>query len=986
VVISETPTEIRSKYSRDQGEALYQSGKISNEKRQITLNSSTVKGEERETAPNKVENNANEDTKAASTEESNSIDDNNGETTENLLIYPKDRNIENVSWQDFSSYLYALDPVIPQQTDTALLEQPEALKDFKDANKPEIIALKQDLYKHTFHRKIRKIKKRSVRGKYFNHHLNAIVSAGVLSVLYEYYYSFSNAQARVEFLRLINFPQVRILTESERLEGARFIQRIRAENTSHEFSNDDLAFILIASQQRNFMNSDYSEYLSSYLPLIEQELSTRWWMMMESIEDAYYEIRNAEEERKEDIIEQQEYNFETYEPESYNLGVRFVYRQEWRPLGIQRGEVVRTIPLGPKQTERVTSKIIRREKVEKAFETTTESESSSEKVDTTKDSSEIINETSKKFNWNVETQASVSVGVFKGSLSAGVGGERTKRNSETISHLTESMQKTASRTRKETKVSVNTESEMTSESESFSEIVNPNDEIALTYYYSTMQRQYEVMTRLAEIGNVVFIAEEMPDPDSRELGRWVEKYDWIISKVLLDESFREGLSLVCMENQGPQELNSTITDRIDSTMESVVANMGKLASSNTGGLNQIDIIREAQRAYRETWKDETEKTHIKNEIEKKKERFLRHVRRNILHYCRAVWSNEDADQRMHRYNKRNIMIPTRWHYVVNMISFAGSNTIGTPSEFTSILDEMHSLHEAATDFVMVRPQITLTLCPDMDSVRPITDVINPAGPIGYTSNYAIYYLRSDIEFNENGKSNMPMLTELREPYSDEEGNLIDPSAKVIEIGKEHNINFLTEEEKIKFVEAVPELQELYENCGNKDDFLNSLHERNDVDVKALYREYFCKNLDEDTILDLIEFIPEYRAEYNSRETLEAIRDFINNLKGAITEEQYREYRFRKEFSRRLVVDTNNVMVDIIPGEGSALEHFKREHRKVDVKRAIEETRSIELNNERRNKLIENKKLGDPDIEKVVLVGSNNGIGSLLTLDEKTEVD
>ena len=88
-------------------------------------------------------------------------------------------------------------------------------------------------------------------------------------------------------------------------------------------------------------------------------------------------------------------------------------------------------------------------------------------------------------------------------------------------------------------------------------------------------------------------------------------------------------------------------------------------------------------------------------------------------------------------------------------------------------------------------------------------------------------------------------------------------------------------------------------------------------------------------------------------------------------------------SRRLLVDTNNLMIDILPGTGSALEPFKRAHRGVDALKAVEEKKKMELENKRRKKLIKENKLCDPDIEKVVLVGNNNNLASMVNaLDEK----
>ena len=117
-----------------------------------------------------------------------------------------------------------------------------------------------------------------------------------------------------------------------------------------------------------------------------------------------------------------DYPFELYPSCSVNFGIAVVYRQRWKPLGIQSGEVVKTIPLGPGQTEKVTTKITRRRKRTANMESSTETETSSEESDTTKDSSEIINDASDSQKWNVNAEAGYSGWGFSAKVSAGISG------------------------------------------------------------------------------------------------------------------------------------------------------------------------------------------------------------------------------------------------------------------------------------------------------------------------------------------------------------------------------------------------------------------------------------------------------------------------------------------------------------------------------------------------------------------------------------
>jgi hypothetical protein len=130
----------------------------------------------------------------------------------------------------------------------------------------------------------------------------------------------------------------------------------------------------------------------------------------------------------------------------------------------------------------------------------------------------------------MEAEGNMSVGAY--SLAAktdmGVEGESRESSKDTSTHLSETMQKIASKIRNETKVVVSTETEETFETTSSSEIQNPNDEIAVTYVYSKLQNQYEVRG-WPEIQNVVMVAEPLPRRP-RRFHDQVKANDWIIAR------------------------------------------------------------------------------------------------------------------------------------------------------------------------------------------------------------------------------------------------------------------------------------------------------------------------------------------------------------------------------------------------------------------------------------------------------------------------
>jgi hypothetical protein len=600
------------------------------------------------------------------------------------------------------------------------------------------------------------------------------------------------------------------------------------------------------------------------------------------------------------------YPFNIFMRDTCNLGLRLVYRQEWRPLGVQRGETVRTIPLGPKQVEKVSTKIVRRSKTSKTSESLKAVERTTETSDTTKDSTEIVNETSEKFGWHTEAEASASYGFASGKVSGGASGESEEKGKSTNSSLSEKVQKTASKSREETKVIVSTESESTFETTTASEIYNPNDEIAVTYVYSKIQRQYEILTRLAEVNGVVFVAE--PVPLLHEIDeQWVRKYDWIISKVLLDDSYRDALTSISQDvpqgSMSPDEMKK-IADALISSDNFLT---GIAARTQSLSLTSVDPSQEAQRAYRETHKEELERERSRKLLNQKYERLFQHIRENILHYCRAIWSQEDSEQRMLRYDKLNIRIPTVWKFITN-----------TGVEITNI----------SSDTVLVEGYFVPDLS-NPETVRRVTEIINPAGPVGFAGNYAVFHMKPDAEIDALHQNNLfDMLHLMRGSYYDPASKeLIDPALRY----------FIENDE--------------YDPPDN------------------IHRKMQKK---------MVEYVPQIRADYElekAKEGFDKEQFFTDKQRwDQYKEDYYYEYLFREEYSRRFLVDTNNLMVDILVGSGSALEPFKKLHRFVDVQKAIEEKTKMELENvkmelenSRRDGLLTAKKYGDPDIDKVVVV-------------------
>ncbi len=717
----------------------------------------------------------------------------------------------------------------------------------------------------------------------------------------------------------------------------------------------------------------------------------------------------AEEEGKEfgeDLPDS--YSFEPFTTDTVNFGLQIIYRQSWIPLGTQPGEIVRTLPLGPKQTEKISFKVVRRTKATRQAEISTSVETATESSAATKDSSEVVQEASEKFNWHVEATASASWGFGSAELKAGAGGENSSASKNMKSQLNETMEKTASKIRKDTKIIVSTEVEETSETTRASEITNPNDEIAVTYIYSRLQRQYELRTYLSEVNQVVFVAERIPAPSEID-GPWIRRYDWIIAKELLDESFRSDLDTVRNYEREKSE-SDDLDPRITGLMESISGNISKATippgipdyHSLSGQIP--DLFQNQQAAYERELERKRSRDANKVQYERSTNRLRAHIYDNILYYCRAIWSSEDPDARILRYQQ--IRVPIKWE-----LAATSSGPLSLQGYFVP----------AVTNYE--------------NDTAPLSELVNPAGPIGFAGNYAVFYLNQSTRWS----SLLQMLGIIQAPYlaykiSIDRGslnpgitlrasvsdNLLGPCHLQCKYGVDQNgapklsISELRGDTWVSvcdipikydaaivippadlsdpFIPTPPQIRlwisglAAFKNGDTFEIVVTTQQTLEDPELKAI-RWSIPPLADNDkpdffsptVISEMREYFTDVFLAFDGSgpdmtwaKSSAAQQDILVN--------RYFDYILRKRHTRRIMLDTNNLLLTREVDSATSLEPFKGLHRLIDVLKANEEFNKITLENERKRARLDAKKLGDPDIEKLTVVASVPGAASLAALD------
>lgn len=662
------------------------------------------------------------------------------------------------------------------------------------------------------------------------------------------------------------------------------------------------------------------------------------------------------------------YSFIPFDTSIVNFGLRLVYRQEWRTLGTQPGEIVRTIPLGPKQTEKISTKVLVNEKIVQTAETFTSLESDSESSNTTKDSTDIVKESANKFGFKTGTEGGGSWGAFSAKASMELSAETASSSKDTKSHLNESMVKTASKIRNESKVVVSVEKSSSEEYSSCSEIVNPNEEIAVTYVYSRLQRQYEIFTRLAEVNSVIFIPERVP-AFSEINAEWLQRHAAIIAKALLDQSFVNDLALLVSEVE-EAELDPGEQQFYLKAAEEAKDNLGKYTGLQ-GSLP--DIFIGPQEAYQKQM-DKNRVIQAKNkQYNKRKERLIEHIRRNILHYMRAIWEAEDTDQRMMRY--AHIYAPTLWVPEYTQDELEGAESGWFRCEYFPDLSE--------------------------ESMKPLTEIINPAGPLGYVGNYAVYNMRSDHDLSVLNHA----LATLRACYV-RFAAVVTPADEIIEA-------FVLEPKgdklcyALKYNAAQSPRTKAYWSAVEKGTG-NQAAMKVDSGAKTIEFDgvlvrfttwpkpgkeyevtiYNTGELQDPELLQIRRQYPlppkEAEQEFFSLEVLQDMAYHLPDIEVLLLEEKtddwvmlspqaqerikksYHQYLLKREYTRQFVLEINNLLLDMDIGKTPILEDFKRLQRAIDVMKELEEYNRRKVENERRILRLQNNQLSDPDIETMTI--------------------
>lgn len=665
------------------------------------------------------------------------------------------------------------------------------------------------------------------------------------------------------------------------------------------------------------------------------------------------------------------YNFTIYaansKERSINFGMLVTYRQKWEPLAYQAGKLVKTITLAPKETQKYSRKtVIHRKRAEKEVENHLRSRRE-EASETSRAEQDIIRKATTDTNFTLNAQNTLSVPLGEG---ASVGGSRTTtfvRNANRISEdvkkaFHEAVFKSAQEYKDEHTLEVNTEETEDLEIIESGEITNPNDEIAVTFLFYELQRRYRISERIHQITPVIFVAQEMPRPDEIDED-WLLCHDWVLRRVLLDDSFVPALNYLSQNIVGEEvaleELRLNV-EKQRQVVEELRQELGVMRDRLSGQRRLLDqaIARQLANAQEEE---------------------------NGGGWIPGFPDPGDVGELVEKGLDR-----------------LGDLIFGSDgAEGTNPLDALREAYQRAADeardilFRLEREVTALNATTETYS-KALAEYLNHKAQVArlrvHVKQNILHYMQAiwsheppDQRFFRLHNVKVPILQAERQTYLFPNlhpavstltalphrrlslNNLPATNLYPVEVVTEIDPNF-------EFT-ALAEVADLDKLLGFKGNYMIFPLRESNALTDYMMAPYIVAGFDE--LAD-----PDDLGNW----TLDDFAQYVSCLKANLTDEQFEAIKdqLREQYERLLtepqrngdviVVPTNSLFIEALPARHSLIEEFKARHRAIDVKKVQAEVREMELDNIRAAARILDRQLDDPDIESVKQVFVQKGIG------------
>jgi hypothetical protein len=632
------------------------------------------------------------------------------------------------------------------------------------------------------------------------------------------------------------------------------------------------------------------------------------------------------------------YRFDVFAPASINYGLLLNYRQHWVPQSYQVGNLVTTIPLAPQETRRYTTKTVAKKtrnikEMEAGLRSRKDESSNTWRVD-----AEIVERAKEQTNFQTNAQGSADIGVYKVQGGMKMDRDHGVDSAETKREFHEAVFKSAQEYRNEHRMEITTEETREDESTSYREIRNPNDELTVTYLFYELQRRYLVDEHLYRATPVVLVANHVPAPEEVD-SAWILRHDWIIKRAILDDSFLPALEYLSANYTGENVTLLTLEMAVDH-QKSVVDKISQQVQLANQALDNATMGLLAAE------KQSVQDLQI-GDAQKMVKSFFDPLGIGQV----GVGSDGNTDR-------------ARVDFAKDTLNRAQTKV----NDLVSDLKTETTAFQVAIDKYTAAATKHYGMLADIDRLRlHVKDNI-----IHYMQ--AIWsYEPPDQRYFRLYNLDIPVFSHHSKGTVLEKTGWTSATSKMRGAGPSHSVVLdpPTLDPTPKKLHQVADIDNLLGFKGNYMifpivDFDNYMAWY----LIQPYLNYDATGLtaaDPDPLAGLT--VPDLQAAMAQIHANDE-RSFEDHVS------DFEEVMFRllsKQTPEMMIVPSNSLYIEALPGTHPLLEDFKLIHRAEDVKKVQAEVRHAELENLRLAARLANAEYGDPDIDKVVVVGDNKNV-------------
>lgn len=655
---------------------------------------------------------------------------------------------------------------------------------------------------------------------------------------------------------------------------------------------------------------------------------------------------------------------------SVNFAILTTYRQKWEPLAYQAGKLVNTITLAPKETQKYSKKtVLRRKRAEREVENHLRNRRE-EANQTSRAEQEIIRKASTRTNFSLVANGSLNLPLAGGtSVTTSFEREASKSSDDVKKAFHEAVFKAAQEYKDEHTVEVNTEEFEETEIIESGELTNPNDEIAVTFLFYELQRRYRVTERLHRLTPVILVAQEVPRPDEIDEA-WLLSHDWILRRVLLDDSFIPAFNYLAQNIVGEQvaleEMRENITQQ-----RRIVEELRR----------ELGVVRERLLTYRNL----LERSLLRKAVDSDGGGFLSRI---------PIVGDlaEDVVEGIEEVAED-----------VGELFFGGA--VPGQSRQDALKESMQRTADDERDLLFrLEREVTALNAITENYSKALADYLNHKTQVArlrvHIKQNILHYMQAiwsyeppDQRFFRLHNVPVPILEQAQKTYFFRELNparaaftsvphrrigLYDSPATEV---YPHEIKTEVASE-LRFT-TLAQAADLDNLLGFKGNYMVFSLKSSNALTDYMMEPYVVAGLDE--LVD-----PDDLGNW----TLDEFARYVCCLKEHLSEEQFESLREQllQQYWRLLsnprrngdviTVPTNSLFIEALPASHSLIEEFKARHRAVDVKKVQAEVREKELENVRAAARILGQQLGDPDIESVKHVFVQSGTTPAINIGDE----